>query len=86
VRELLASLVEVTTRMMNQTSWQVRAMNAGLRNLAIATCRFCTDPTVHLPHTYVNIRSNDLPKSESEGRRYDLQTGALALVAKFAIR
>ena len=33
----LASLMDVTTRMMNQTSWQVRPMNAGLRNLAIAT-------------------------------------------------
>ena len=28
-------------------------MNAGFRNRAIATCRFCTDPTVQLPHTYI---------------------------------
>jgi len=49
----LASLVEVTTRMMNQTSWQVRPMNAGLRNLAIATCRFCTEPTVQLSHAHL---------------------------------
>ena len=55
----LASFVEVTTRIMNQTSWQVRPMNAGFRNRAIATCRFCTDPTVQLPHTYI-IREEEI--------------------------
>jgi len=52
----LASLVEVTTRIMNQTSWQVGAMNAGLRSRAIATWRFCTEPTVHLPQTPTHHR------------------------------
>ena len=45
------SLVEVMTRIMNQTSWQVRPRTAGCRRRAMATCRFCTDATVHL-NTY----------------------------------
>ena len=72
----LASLVDVTTRMMNQTSWQVGAMNAGLRSRAIATWRFCTEPTVHL---YRTDTTHCVSKNDSQHYRLKIKQRLLEL-------